>query len=132
RVQKSAEVRSQLGAVLNPFNFPTVEKQLTEAEVVEVENSNEWKQFTAIQTEYNRALKEAEIMFKNASNQQSQANAELTRAQEIRERASSTSNAEERKNLIKQAEILELSAKAKLKESQNIEDAALDLSLNAK
>src|SRR5690606_9538291 len=85
-----------------------------------------------IQTDYARALKEAEVMFKSAANQQNTAEAELKRAQEIRNRAASTSNIQERQSLIKQAEVLELSAKAKLKESQNMEAAGLDLALNAK
>lgn len=131
RVQKVATVKQQIPATLSDFNFPTANKTLTEAEVKEIASSNEWKQFSNMKQDYQRVLKEAEIMFQKATTMKEEGQREIKEATVLREQAAQTTDLEERKRLLKEADVLERSGKAKLNEAKNMETAGAELAENA-
>ena len=128
RVEKIAEVKSELPSTLSNFNFPTSDRTLTEAEVKQVTSTQEFEKFTTLKGDYERVMREAETLYKQANSTREKGQLDIGDALELKQQASATKELEERKRLLTQAEDLNKSGKEKLKEAEKMEGAAIDLS----
>ena len=131
RTEKSAIVKNELPNAVSSFNFPTTDKILTEAEVSDLLSKEEYSQFENLKKDYQRAIKEAEVMYSGSEKKRVEAKADFQQANNLREDAATAADLAERKRLIQEAEVLEKSAKAKVKEAEQMESAANELANNA-
>ena len=131
RVEKTALVKNQLQTTVSDFNFPTTDKVLTEAEVKELSSTEEFAEFQNLKGDYQRMIKQAEVMYSESDAKRKEAEKLFDEANELRKQAAEATTSEERERLFKEAEVRENEAKAKLKEAEQMEVAAVELSQNA-
>ncbi len=131
RTEKSAIVKNNLPNAVSSFNFPTTDKVLTEAEVSDLMSKEEFVKFENFKKDYQRAIKEAEVMYSESDKKRAEAESDISKANQLRQQASTETNLEERKRLLQEADVLDKSAKAKVKEAEQMEAAASELATNA-
>lgn len=131
RTEKSAIVKNNLPNAVSSFNFPTTDKVLTEAEVSNLMSKEEFVKFENFKKDYQRAIKEAEVMYSESDKKRAEAEVDVSKANQLRQQASTETNLEERKRLLQEADVLDKSAKAKVKEAEQMEAAASELASNA-